>query len=193
MRALLALLILTAAAPAAHAASYSVPARGATPTLTGSTVALAAGQVVGVEERGTGAALVAAGHGRSRDITTLPPVKGGPRSHSVAASGTTAFLQRQVCADTNCRRSPRMTSCAWTHHGRGDAIRRLPRPRRGRECTDVYHFAFGLRGDVLGISGRCARDAGAIDLATGETRRVPVSASSPRPAGTRPPVRTRRR
>ena len=66
VRALLGLLILTVAAPAAHAASYSVPARGATPELTGSTVALAAGQVVWVEERGTGAALVAAGEDGSR-------------------------------------------------------------------------------------------------------------------------------
>src|SRR5688572_19488028 len=99
VRALFALIILATVAPAAHAVSYSVPARGATPTLTGATVALAAGQVVWVEERGTGAALVAAGEdGVPRDITTLPRVPGGPRSHSVAASGTTAFLQRHVCA-----------------------------------------------------------------------------------------------
>ena len=145
------------------------------PTLTGGTVALAAGQVVWVEERGTGAALVAAGEdGVPRDITTLPPVKGGPRSHSVAASGTTAFLQRQVCADTNCRRS------AAHDLVRVDLTTGAATPFDGclglaacRECTDVYHFAFGLRGDVLGISGRCARDAGVIDLATGETRRVP--------------------
>ena len=32
-----------------------------------------------------------------------------------------------------------------------------------RDCIDAYHFSFGLRGDVLGIGGRCARDAGVID------------------------------
>lgn len=194
MRALLALLILTVAAPAAHAASYSVPARGATPTLTGSTVALAAGQVVWVEERGTGAALVAAGEdGVPRDVTTLPPVKGGPRAHSVAASGTTAFLQRHVCADTNCRRS------AAHDLVRVDLTTGAATPFDGclglaacRDCIDAYHFSFGLRGDVLGISGRCARDAGVIDLATGETRRVPerILAAAGRYAATSPDEET---
>lgn len=195
MRAILALLILVTVAPTAQAASYSVPARGASTTGAGTgTVALAAGQVVWVEERGTGAALVAAGEdGVPRDVTTLPPVNGTPRFHSVAASGTTAFLQRHVCATKTCRRA------AAADLVRVDLTTGTATPFDGclglascRACPREHLFNFGLRGDVLGITGLCTRDDGVIDLATGETRRVPsriLAAAGPY-AATSPDDRT---
>ena len=177
MRVVLALLILATLAPAAHAASYSVPARGAGTIGSGGegTIALADGLVVWVEERGTGAALVAAGEdGIARDVTTLPPVAGAPRFHSVAASGTTAFLQRHVCANADCRRA------AAADLLRVDLATGVATPFDGclglatcQACSGEHLFNFSLRGAVLGITGRCTRDDGVIDLATGETRRVP--------------------
>ena len=186
MRVILALLILATAAPPAHAASYSVPARGASTIGSGGegTVALADGLVVWVEERGTGAALVAASEdGIARDVTTLPPVRGAPRFHSVAASGTTAFLQRHVCANVNCRRA------AAADLLRVDLTTGVATPFDGclglatcQACSGEHLFNFTLRGTVLGITGLCTRDDGVIDLATGETRRVPeriIAAAGP--------------
>ena len=137
-----------------------------------------------MEERGAAAALVAAGpDGIARDVASLPAVKGGPRSHSVAASGTTAFLHRHVCVNTTCARA------AASDLLRVDLTTGVATPFDGcldsaacRACSGSYRFLFGLRGTVLGIGGLCTREAGVIDLTTGQTRRVPeriIAAAGP--------------
>ena len=187
MRAALAIAVLLLAAPAAHAGSYSIPARGGVETVAAGglgAVALADGQVVWVEQRGTGAALVAAGEdGVARDVTTLPPVLGTRRFHTVAASGTTALLQRHVCRDGPCERGVTAdlirVDLATGAATRFDGCLGLA---TCRACADNYGFSFTLRGTVLGISGRCTRKAGVIDLATGETQQMPetiIAAAGP--------------
>ena len=110
MRAILAAVVLLTAAPAAHARSFSVPAPEVVPTITGvvETVALAGDQVLWVEQRGSGAALVAATpDGGRRDVVVLPPVRAKSptsRFHALTADGGLALLQRFVCGNSRCTR-----------------------------------------------------------------------------------------
>ena len=161
----------------ARRARYSVPARGASThrQRREGTVALADGLVVWVEERGTGAALVAAGEdGIARDVTTLPPVERraalplGRRLRDDRFPPAPRLRGRQLPARR--RGGP---PAGRPHHRRGDAVRRLPGLAACQACSGEHLFTFALRGTVLGITGLCTRDAGVIDLATGETRRVP--------------------
>jgi len=108
VRAILAVLLLLAAAPAAQARSFSVSAPAVVPSdpVHTSTLALATGEVVWLEQRGAGVALVAATpEGVRRELAALPPaVSRSTRVNDLTADGGVALVQRLVCRTATCAR-----------------------------------------------------------------------------------------
>src|SRR4051812_31998714 len=163
----LALLLSLVCAPAAAAQSYSVPAPVAETELRQSadSVALAAGRVLWVEQRGTSETLVAAGaDGVAHDVLTLPPAVGAPRFSGVLAAGDTAFFDRMVCRNEYCVHPPADELV------RIDLTADAATPFGAVGCNRGRFYAATLRGTVLTGSGRCGNQTAVSDLADGTTR-----------------------
>jgi hypothetical protein len=169
-----ALLVLMLSPPAALGQSYSVaaPVPVQETGQSANSIALAAGQVLWMEDRGTGAALVGAGvDGVAHEILTLAPAAGAPRFTSVLAAGDTAFVQRVVCTDERCARNTAndflrvdlRTNAAAPFDGcLGDAA--------CLRCGAGTFHAVTLRGTTLTGRGRCGEQTGVMDLADGTVR-----------------------
>jgi hypothetical protein len=151
--------LLALVPPAAPGQSFSVaaPIPVQETRQSANSIALAAGQVLWMEDRGTGAALVGAGvDGVPHDILTLAPATGAPRFTSVLAAGEEAFVQRVVCTDERCVRDAAddflrvdlRTNAATGFDGcLGDAA--------CLRCNSGTFHAVTLRGTVLTGRGRC--------------------------------------
>ncbi|MDA0163733.1 hypothetical protein OM076_25915 [Solirubrobacter ginsenosidimutans] len=174
LRAVLLVLMLSPAAAFGQSYSVAAPVPIQETGESAHSVALAAGQVLWMEDRGTGAALVGAGaDGVPHDILTLPPAAGAPRFTSVLAAGEEAFVQRVVCTDERCARNAAKdllrvdlrTNAATPFDGcLGDAA--------CLRCSSGTFHAVTLRGTVLTGRGRCGEQTGVIDLADGTLRHL---------------------
>lgn len=173
MRALIAVTCLRLLAPAAKAGSFSVAVNLPQSELQerAASIALADGAVVWVEQRGTAAALVAAGEdGVAREVATLPAVAGPARFHGVVASGRTAFVSRLVCASTRCTRN------AANEQLRVDLATGAATPFDGclgdpacRAAAAGCFPALSLAGSVFAVRN-CGRQGAVTDLADGTVR-----------------------
>ncbi|MBE2315064.1 hypothetical protein DVA67_003695 [Solirubrobacter sp. CPCC 204708] len=166
MRATIAVLLLLALAPAAHARSYSIAAPVAdTLAVTGGDIVLAAGHVVWLESRGAGDVLVAAGpDGVRRDIAAFPPGR-GERLLSVVGSANTVLAQRALCRGR----------CLDDNDHPGEALRvdlATGAQSRDHPCGRPVPFTFFAL-DRTAFGAACNADSRVVDVADGARATVP--------------------
>ena len=174
LRAVLLVLLLSPAAAFGQSYSVAAPVPVQENGESAHSIALAAGQVLWMEDRGTGAALVSAGvDGVPHDILALPPAAGAPRFTSVLAAGDTAFVRRVVCTDERCARN------AASDFLRVDLRTNAATPFDGclgdaacLRCSAGTFHAVTLRGTILTGRGRCGEQTGVMDLADGTLRHL---------------------